>query len=85
MSNCILTNVRKELFLIIANNPGITLKEICKFSFCRGGTLSRINHHLMGLENEKFIEIIKWGKSKTLTFKITKIKGQQMLKLLGKY
>lgn len=85
MNNYILTSVRKDLFIIIAQNPGITLTELCKFSMQRGGSLYRINHHLMGLENEKYIEIIKGGKSKIMSFKVTKSKGQQMLKALSKY
>ena len=76
----VLTNNRKTIFLTIANARQITKSELCQYSISRGGNMSRIPHHLMGLESEAYIEIVKFMKNDCL-FGITK-KGQRMLSSL---
>ncbi|WP_017296111.1 hypothetical protein [Geminocystis herdmanii] len=82
--NHILTGNRKEIFLIIAEYPHISIGDLCKFSILRDGGLYRINHHLMGLESEKFIEISGIAKRGGYKFKISSGKGERMLKKLKK-
>lgn len=83
MNTNILTGVRKKLFLLIAKSPGISQSELCSFSWSRGGGLIRINHHLMGLENEGFINLIEKGKPGDYKYKISHGKGEKMLKSLA--
>lgn len=78
----LLTGNRKEIFIRICKNPGISLKELCKYSIKRGGNISRINHHLLGLESEGFIEFNGGKSAKNSTFTISKGKGRKMLDLL---
>jgi predicted transcriptional regulator len=76
----VLTNNRKTIFLEIANAKQITKSELCQYSISRGGNLSRIPHHLMGLESENYISMTKSTKN-DCSFSITK-KGQRMLSVL---
>ena len=84
MNDKLLTGVRKNLFLIIAKFPGISLAELCSFSWARGGEMVRINHHLMGLESEGFIQVLERGKRGDYKFAIKKGKGARMHRYLLK-
>ena len=83
MNTSILTGVRKKLFLLIAESPGISQSELCSLSWSRGGELIRINHHLMGLENEGFINLIEKGRPGHYKYRISNSKGKKMLKSLA--
>lgn len=76
----VLTNNRKTIFLTIAKARQITKSELCQYSISRGGSMSRIPHHLIGLESEGYIKITEFMKTNCL-FGITK-KGQRMLSIL---
>lgn len=76
----VLTNNRKEIFLTIASTRQITKSELCQYSISRGGSLSRIPHHLMGLESEDYIKMTRLTRN-DYSFTITK-KGQKMLSAL---
>jgi hypothetical protein len=82
MNTKILTGARQKLFLIIAESREISQSELCAFSFLRGGELTRITHHLMGLEDEGFIELVESSKQGDYKFKIARGKGERMLKSL---
>jgi hypothetical protein len=84
MNTKILTGVRQKLFLIIAQYTEISQSELCGFSWASGGELIRINHHLMGLESEGFIELTERGKRGDYKYKIARGKGERMLKSLQK-
>lgn len=84
MNDRLLTGVRRVIFLKIAENPRITQAHLCSFTRARGGEINRLNHHLMGLESEGFIEIIFRGKQGQYQFQITRDKGRKMLKYLQK-
>lgn len=79
MNNKLLTGVRKTIFLIIAEHPHISQAQLCAYTVARGGKVHRLNHHLMGLEDEGFIQIVQRGKRGQFRYKITKSKGKRML------
>ncbi len=79
-----LSGVRKILFLAIATQPGITKAQLCALSHLRGGDISRLSHHLLGLEDEGFIRVVqRSSKNGKLSFRISKSKGKKMLKRLN--
>ncbi|WP_199249806.1 helix-turn-helix transcriptional regulator [[Phormidium] sp. ETS-05] len=80
MNNKLLTGTRRELFILIAEQPGITPKQLCGYSWSRGGNIHRINHHLSGLLDEGFIAVTM--RKKSPHYQITDSKGQRMLKYL---
>ncbi|HIK13501.1 MAG TPA: hypothetical protein IGS52_25120 [Oscillatoriaceae cyanobacterium M33_DOE_052] len=80
MNNKLLTGTRRELFIIIAQQPGITPRQLCSYSSSRGGNIHRINHHLSGLLDEAFIAVTM--RKKSPHYQITPSKGQRMLKYL---
>ncbi|ELS04290.1 hypothetical protein Xen7305DRAFT_00040190 [Xenococcus sp. PCC 7305] len=82
MNTAALTGVKKSLFLMVAQHPGITKKDLCAYSFYRGGKLSRINHHLKGLENRGYILSFLEGKKSKYHYMIAKDKGEKMLETL---
>lgn len=72
----LLTGMREKIFMIIAENPDINNSQLCSYSVCRGGQLSRIKHHLIGLSDEELIICYKYkGK---YYYKIHNQKGQKM-------
>ena len=77
-----LTNSRKLIFIEIANAGKITKSKLCSKSYHRGGSITRIPHHLMGLESEGYIEYKVVKGVKDLEFQISKSKGSRMLDLL---
>jgi hypothetical protein len=78
MNNKKLTGMRKILFLKIAESPNISQSQLCSYSRLRGGELTRINHHLMGLESEGFIQVVNRGNRGQYKYKITADKGRKM-------
>lgn len=84
MNTSPLTGVRKALFLAIAQNPSVSKQKLCAYSRFRGGDLTRIGHHLIGLESEGFIFIVSTGKGGNWKYKITSGKGIRMLEALRK-
>jgi predicted transcriptional regulator len=82
MNNKLLTGARRALFLEIAKHRQISQSQLCALSYARGGDIQRLNHHLMGLEHEGFIEIVHRGKRGKYQYRITKGKGEKMLQYL---
>jgi hypothetical protein len=82
MNNKLLTGNRQLLFLTIAENPGICRSQLCAKSRARGGELARINHNLVGLIDEGFIQVTCHHQPGRYQYKITRSKGRQMLKYL---
>lgn len=82
MNDKLLTGARKQLFLLVSENPGITQAKLCAFSRARGGEIHRINHHLTGLESEGFIRVTRHRSRGKFQYQITKGKGNQMLQFL---
>lgn len=78
-----LTNNRKSLFLEIAKAGKISKSRLCSMSYQRGGGITRIPHHLMGLESEGYIEYKIIRGVKDLEFQVSKSKGARMLELLN--
>jgi len=82
MNNKLLTGARKILFLEIAKHRQISQAQLCALTCARGGDIQRLNHHLMGLEHEGFIEIVHRGKRGKYQYRITKGKGEKMREYL---
>ncbi|WP_373545655.1 hypothetical protein [Chamaesiphon sp.] len=76
-----LTNSRRSIFLEVANaKEGITKSKLCQHSVYRGGSINRIPHHLVGLQEEGYIKVTRSCRKEYL-FNISK-KGARMLAIL---
>ena len=82
MNTQLLNGVRRKLLLLIAERPGISQAELCGFSWASGGELIRINHHLRGLKDEGWIQLIEQGGRGRSKYKIARGKGERMVKSL---
>ena len=82
MNTATLTGVKRSLFLLVARQPGITREDLCAYSIYRGGQLSRINHHLKGLENKGFICSLLRGKKRKHHYIVARGKGERMFQSL---
>lgn len=82
MNTATLTGVKRSIFILVGQQPGITREDLCSYSICRGGQLSRINHHLKGLEDRGFIFSLLKGKKRKHHYIIAKGKGKRMFESL---
>ncbi|WP_419547663.1 hypothetical protein [Microcystis sp.] len=80
-----LTGSKRFLFLQIARYPDIAQSSLCACSRFRGGEVTRVNHHLIGLESEGFIKVAARGKRGSYRYRITTGKGEKMLRSLQEF